>query len=138
MKGKVLQTTGSWYKIQCADGKVRDARLKGKFKMDDLKLTNPIAVGDNIVLENLLDESALMITEILPRKNYIIRQSPRKKFHQHVIASNIDQAIIITSIYKPRTSTGFIDRFIVAAESFHIPVKIVINKTDLLSKPKTS
>ncbi len=136
MKGKVLQTTGSWYKIQCEDGKVRDARLKGRFKTDDIKLTNPVAVGDNVALRSESDDSGLMIHEILPRKNYIIRQSPRKKFHQHVIAANIDQAILITSIYKPRTSTGFIDRFMVAAESFHIPVKIVINKTDLLTKPK--
>ncbi|MEZ5006719.1 MAG: ribosome small subunit-dependent GTPase A [Chitinophagales bacterium] len=134
MKGKVLQTTGSWYKILCQDGSTREARLKGKFKNDKIKLTNPIAVGDNIELQNEQDVNEAMITEIYPRKNYIIRQSPRKKFHQHIIASNIDQAILITSIHQPRTSLGFIDRFITAAESFHIPVKIVINKTDLLKK----
>lgn len=134
MKGKVLQTTGSWYKILCEDGSTREARLKGKFKYDKIKLTNPIAVGDNIELQNEQDVNEAMITEIYPRKNYIIRQSPRKKFHQHIIASNIDQAILITSIHQPRTSLGFIDRFITAAESFHIPVKIVINKTDLLKK----
>ncbi|MEZ5024558.1 MAG: ribosome small subunit-dependent GTPase A [Chitinophagales bacterium] len=134
MKGKVLQTTGSWYKILCEDGSTREARLKGKFKNDKIKLTNPIAVGDNIELQNEQDVNEAMITEIYPRKNYIIRQSPRKKFHQHIIASNIDQAILITSIHQPRTSLGFIDRFITAAESFHIPVKIVINKTDLLKK----
>ncbi|MCB0501688.1 MAG: ribosome small subunit-dependent GTPase A [Bacteroidetes bacterium] len=138
MKGKVLQTTGSWYKILCDDGQLREARLKGKFKNDKIKLTNPIAVGDNVELQNEKDVNETMITEIYPRKNYIIRQSPRKKFHQHIIASNIDQAILITSIYQPRTSLGFIDRFIIAAESFHIPVKIIINKTDLLKKQHLS
>ncbi len=132
MKGKVLQTTGSWYKILCKDGRTREARLKGKFKNDNIKLTNPIAVGDDVELINEDDINGVVISEIHSRKNYIIRQSPRKKFHQHIIASNIDQALLITSIYQPRTSLGFIDRFIIAAESFHIPVKIIINKTDLL------
>ncbi len=135
MKGKVIRTTGSWYQVLCEDGILRDARLKGKFKTSDFKLTNPIAVGDDVVLLHEDEDYSIVINEILPRKNYIVRQSPRKKFHQHIIASNIDQAILITSIYQPRTSLGFIDRFIIAAESFHIPVKIIINKTDLL-KPK--
>ena len=132
MKGKVTQTTGSWYKVLCEDGCTRDARLKGKFKTHGLKFTNPIAVGDNVTLQDAEEEHGVVINEILDRKNYIIRQSPRKKHHQHIIAANIDQALLISSIYQPRTSLGFIDRFIVASESFHIPVKIMINKTDLL------
>lgn len=132
MEGKVLQSTGSWYKILCADGRLIEARLRGKFKNEGFKFTNPVAVGDDVELSNADDETGVVISAIRPRKNYIIRQSPRKKHHQHIIASNIDQAVLITSIYQPRTSLGFIDRFIIAAESFHIPVKIVINKTDLL------
>lgn len=134
MKGKVIRTTGSWYQVLCEDGIMRDARLKGKFKINDIKLTNPIAVGDDVTILTEDEDYSIVISEILPRKNYIVRQSPRKKFHQHIIASNIDQAILIVSIYQPRTSLGFIDRFIIAAESFHIPVKIIINKIDLLKK----
>jgi ribosome biogenesis GTPase len=134
MKGKVIRTTGSWYQVLCEDGIMRDARLKGKFKTSDFKLTNPIAVGDNVLVNPDDEEYSIVISEILPRSNYIVRQSPRKKFHQHIIASNIDQALLITSIVQPRTSLGFIDRFIIAAESFHIPVIIIINKTDLLRK----
>lgn len=131
MKGKVLQSTGSWYKIQCEDGHQRDARLKGKFKTAGLRFTNPVAVGDDVILHTDADEHGLVITEVLARSNYIVRQSPRKKFHQHIIAANIDQALLIVSIRQPRTSLGFIDRFIIAAESFHIPVVIMINKVDL-------
>jgi ribosome biogenesis GTPase len=135
VKGKVIQTTGSWYKVLCEDGVMRDARLKGKFKMQDMRFTNPIAVGDNVALRNAEDAGGVVINEIFERKNYIVRQSPRRKFHQHIIAANLDQALLIVSIHLPRTSLGFIDRFIIAAESFHIPVKIMVNKTDLL-KPK--
>lgn len=135
MKGKVIQTTGSWYKVLCEDGLERDARLKGRFKNEDMRFTNPIAVGDDVELHNAEDASGVVIDHICDRRNYIVRQSPRKKFHQHIIAANIDQALLMVSIYSPRTSLGFIDRFIIAAESFHIPVHILINKTDLL-KPK--
>jgi len=135
MKGKVIQTTGSWYKVLCEDGLTRDARLKGRFKIKDIRKTNPVSVGDDVGLHDADDINGVVIDEIFERKNYIVRQSPRKKFYQQVIAANIDQALLITSLYQPRTSLGFIDRFIVAAESFHIPVKIMINKTDLL-KPK--
>lgn len=134
MKGMVLQTTGSWYSILCEDGITRDARLKGKFKTSGIRFTNPVAVGDQVVLESAEDHTGTVISEILERKNYIVRQSPRKKFHAHIIAANLDQAVIMASIHQPRTSTGFIDRFIAAAESFHVPVKIIINKTDLLKR----
>ena len=129
-KGRIIQTTGSWYQV-LLDGKMVMARLKGKFKLDELDTTNPIAVGDFVTLEKTVNNEYI-INEIHPRHNYIVRQSPRNKHQRHIIASNIDQALLIVTIAQPRTSLGFIDRFIAAAESFHIPVKIVLNKTDLI------
>jgi ribosome biogenesis GTPase len=134
IKGRIIQTTGSWYQV-LLDGNVITARLKGKFKLDDLDTTNPIAVGDYVSLEKT-DNHEYIINEIHPRNNYIIRQSPRNKHQRHIIASNIHQALLIVTIAQPRTSLGFIDRFIAAAESFHIPVKLVVNKTDLITKEK--
>ena len=132
--GKTIQTTGSWYQV-LVDEKIITARLKGKFKLEELDTTNPIAVGDEVVLEKT-ETNEFIIIEIKNRKNYIIRQSPRNKHQRHIIASNIDLALLIVTISQPRTSLGFVDRFIAAAESFHIPVKIVINKIDLLQKSK--
>lgn len=132
--GKIIQTTGSWYQV-LVDEKIITARLKGKFKLEELDTTNPIAVGDEVVLEKT-ETNEFVIIEIKKRKNYIIRQSPRNKHQRHIIASNIDLALLIVTISQPRTSLGFIDRFIAAAESFHIPVKIIINKIDLLQKSK--
>lgn len=129
-KGRITQTTGSWYQV-LLDGKMVMARLKGKFKLDELDTTNPIAVGDFVTLEKTVNNEYI-INEIHPRHNYIVRQSPRNKHQRHIIASNVDQALLIVTIAQPRTSLGFIDRFIAAAESFHIPVKIVLNKTDLI------
>jgi ribosome biogenesis GTPase / thiamine phosphate phosphatase len=129
-KGRIIQTTGSWYQV-LADGKIITARLKGKFKLDKLDTTNPIAVGDFVGLEET-EHHEYIINEIYPRHNYIIRQSPRNKHQRHIIASNIDLALLVVTIAQPRTSLGFIDRFIAAAESFHIPVKLVINKIDLI------
>ncbi|MFN8238942.1 MAG: ribosome small subunit-dependent GTPase A [Chitinophagales bacterium] len=134
LKGRIIQTTGSWYQVLSED-KIITARLKGKFKLEELDTTNPIAVGDFVTLEKT-DREEFVITEIHPRTNYIIRQSPRNKHQRHIIASNIDQALLVVTIAHPRTSLGFIDRFIAAAESFHIPVKIVLNKIDLLKKDK--
>ena len=130
MKGRILQTTGSWYQV-LLDDEIVPARLKGKFKLEELDTTNPIAVGDFVTLEKT-EGGEFIINEIRNRNNYIIRQSPRNKHQRHIIASNIDLALLIVTIAQPRTSLGFIDRFIAAAESFHIPVKIVINKIDLI------
>lgn len=130
MKGRILQTTGSWYQVLLEDKTVM-ARLKGKFKLDNLDTTNPIAVGDFVTLEKT-ESNEFIINKIHERHNYIIRQSPRNKHQRHIIASNIDLALLVVTIAQPRTSLGFIDRFIAAAESFHIPVKIVINKIDLI------
>ena len=132
MKGKIIQTTGSWYQV-LVDGKIIAARLKGKFKLDQFDTTNPIAVGDDVIIE-ATERHEYVIQEILERHNYIIRQSPRNKHQRHIIASNIDLALLIVTISQPRTSLGFIDRFIAAAASFHIPVKIIINKIDLIKE----
>ena len=130
LKGRIIQTTGSWYQV-LLDDKIITARLKGKFKLEELDTTNPIAVGDYVTLEKT-EGNEFIINEIHERNNYIIRQSPRNKHQRHIIASNIDQALLVVTIAQPRTSLGFVDRFIAAAESFHIPVKIIINKIDLI------
>jgi ribosome biogenesis GTPase / thiamine phosphate phosphatase len=131
MKGRVIKSTGSWYIVQ-VDGQVLSARLKGKFKQDELKLTNPIAVGDWVELEREENQQTAVISEILPRGNYVIRKSTRKQHFSHIIASNLDQAILVITMKKPRTSLGFIDRFLVSTESFRIPAILVVNKMDQL------
>ncbi len=134
MKGRIIQTTGLWYEV-LVDNKIITARLKGKFKTENFDTTNPIAVGDVVTLEKT-NQHEFVITDIHPRINYIVRQSPRQKHHRHIIASNIDQALLMVTIAHPRTSLGFIDRFIAAAESFHIPVQIIVNKIDLIQSEK--
>lgn len=132
-KGRVTKSTGSWYAVLASDGVTYQCRLRGKFKLINKKITNPIAVGDWVgIEEDKAQDDAWIITEITPRTNYIIRRSPKKTDHGHLLAANIDQAIIIATIKQPVTSTGFIDRFLVTAESYRIPSRIVINKRDLL------
>ena len=131
MKGRVIKSTGSWYQVHTDQG-ILSARLKGKFKQDELKLTNPIAVGDWVELEKEEGQESAVIHEILPRDNYVIRKSTRKQHFSHIIASNIDQAILVVTMKKPRTSLGFIDRFLVATESYGIPTLLVVNKMDQL------
>ncbi|SIS49498.1 ribosome small subunit-dependent GTPase A [Belliella pelovolcani] len=135
MQGRVIKSTGSWYMVQTASGLVK-SRLRGKFKQDNLKLTNPIAVGDYVEVVQEADLPTWTIDEILPRENYIIRKSTRKIHFSHIIASNIDQAYLIITIRNPRTSLGFIDRFLVSTESFRIPATIIVNKMDLVEKEK--
>ena len=132
MQGLVYKSTGSWYTVKDQTGKVWNARMKGVFKIDDITSTNPVAVGDIVDLEaeNELEGSA-MITKIHDRLNYINRQSPRTKYQQHIVAANIDQSLLIATIKEPRTSHGFIDRFLVACEMYHVAAIIVFNKYDL-------
>lgn len=132
--GLVLRSTGSWYDVRAEDGHVFQARLKGKFKIKDLKVTNPIAVGDRVQFD-LEDEAEnrAIIYGIEPRENYIIRQSVHKTAHGHILAANLDQAVLLATLTLPRTSLGFIDRFLVAAESFRISTTVVFNKTDILN-----
>ncbi len=133
MKATVYKSTGSWYSVKTDDGQWLQARMKGVFKIDeDITSTNPIAVGDvvTIAAEDTA-EKTVTITGIDDRKNYINRQSPRHKHQQHIIAANLDQSILLATIKEPRTSTGFIDRFLVACEMYHVPAIIVYNKSDL-------
>ena len=132
--GLIIRSTGSWYDIRNADGHIYQGRLKGKFKIKGLKVTNPIAVGDRVTFEVEDEtENTAIITAIDPRENYIIRQSVHKTAHGHILAANLDQAVLLATLTLPRTSLGFIDRFLVSAESFRIPTVIVFNKTDILN-----
>jgi len=134
LEGLVMKSTGSWYEVKTEEGSFFRCRLRGKLKLKDMKITNPVAVGD-IVRFELEKEDQGIISEINERKNYLIRKSTRKTGHGHIIASNIDQAILIVSLIFPRTSIGFIDRYLVSAESFRIPARIIFNKADLLNEP---
>lgn len=137
MKGLVYKSTGSWYVLRADDGANWEARIKGRLKIDDeISSTNPIAVGDFVTFdaENEVTHTGI-ISAITDRHNYMVRVSPHNHNQKHIIASNLDLALLITTITEPRTSTGFIDRFLITAEAYHIPAIIVINKTDLL-KPK--
>ncbi len=132
MEGVIIKSTGSWYSVRLRDGEEVKARLPGRFKLENKKNSNPIAVGDKV---KLIPESENFVIElILPRKNYIVRKSPKNKYFAHMIAANIDQAILIASYKKPRTSLGFIDRFFVTLEAFRIPGFLLINKSDLYLK----
>lgn len=130
-EGIVIKSTGSWYEVRNADGIVSLCRLRGKIRLDGLRTTNPIAVGDKVLYEKENNKDTCVINTILPRNNVIIRKSVNLSKASHIIASNIDQAILVATIAHPRTSTGFIDRFLVTAEAYHIPVTIVFNKYDL-------
>ena len=132
MDGVIIKSTGSWYLVRLQDGKEVKARLPGRFKLENKKISNPIAVGDKVEL--LPEAENFLIEVITPRKNYIVRKSPKKKHFAHMIAANVDQAVLIASHKRPRTSLGFIDRFLVTLEAFRIPGYLLINKSDLYSK----
>ena len=136
MKGIVTKSTGSWYSVLKPDGTFIECRLKGKFKVLGIKTTNPLAVGDHVVFRVLREEGTGVITQILPRKNYIIRKATKLSKLSHILAANLDQAIIIVTLAEPRTSTGFIDRFLITAEAYHIPAVIIFNKIDLYNDGK--
>ncbi len=133
MRARVYKSTGSWYSIKSEEGLFYQARIKGAIKLDNRSSTNPISVGDwvNAEMEEGGDEQAIMIDEILDRDNYVARQSPHNKRQQHIIASKLDQSILLATLKSPKTSQGFIDRFLIACESFHIPASIFLNKADL-------
>jgi len=132
MNGLVMRSTGSWYDVLSENGNTIQCRVRGKLRLEGIKETNPIAVGDNVSYD--LENGEGVIHKILPRENYIVRQSVKKTGHSHVIAANIDQAMVVATLILPRTSLGFIDRFLVAAESFRIPQVIIFNKKDLLDQ----
>src|SRR5688572_4964774 len=133
MKGIVMRSTGSFYDVLGEDGQKYNCRVRGKIRLEGIKETNPVAVGDRVTFE--MEYEIGSILEILDRDNHILRQSVKKTGHSHVLAANIDQVMLVATLAFPRTSLGFIDRFLVSAESFRIPQVIVFNKTDLLDEP---
>lgn len=130
-EGVVIKSTGSWYEVRNDQGEIVLCRLRGKIRLDGLRTTNPVAVGDKVIFEKENNKDTCVINKILPRFNVIVRKSVNLSKASHIIASNIDQAILVATIAQPRTSTGFIDRFLVTAEAYHIPTTIVFNKCDL-------
>ena len=142
MEATVYKSTGSWYVVKSEDGATFNSRIKGKFKIDDITSTNPIAVGDHVEIEMPVcptgrenkGEASVVITKIIDRKNYITRQSPHNKHQHHIVASNLDQSLLFATLKDPKTSQGFIDRFLITSEAYHIPSIIVFNKADLHKK----
>src|SRR5436190_17847678 len=135
MKAVVYKSTGSWYTVKDETGRWHNARMKGIFKIDEITSTNPVAVGDEVAIETENEtEGTAIITKIFDRHNYINRQSPRYKHQHHIVASNLDQSMLVATVREPRTSQGFIDRFLVASEMFHVPAIVVFNKADLYRK----
>ncbi len=132
MKGIVLKSTGSWYEVLAEDKTKFMCRVRGKIRLDDSKETNPVAVGDYVLFDQ--EDVNGAIYEILPRKNHLLRQSVKKSSHAQVLAANVDQVLLLATIKQPRTSLGFIDRFLVSAESFRIPQILLFNKQDLLTE----
>ncbi|MBW8332565.1 MAG: ribosome small subunit-dependent GTPase A [Prolixibacteraceae bacterium] len=143
-KGIVIKSTGSWYTVKTDDGNSIECRIKGNFRLKGIRSTNPIAVGDHVEItetkEDNNSEGAVigLITNIIERKNYIIRKSPNLSKESHIIAANIDQAFLIVTIKHPVTTTTFIDRFLVSAEAYRIPCHIIFNKIDLYNEAQTS
>ena len=132
MQGKIYKSTGSWYVVKTTDGTTWNARLKGIFKLDGITSTNPLAVGDDVEFEAENEgEQTGLITAIHNRHNYINRQSPSHRMQHHIVAANIDQSFLIVTLKDPRTSQGFIDRWLVTCEAYHVPAILLFNKTDL-------
>lgn len=133
MKGLVIKSTGSWYQVLTEQGETVECRIKGKFRTKDIKTTNPIAVGDQVEIEEEPDLDTGLITKLYDRKNYIIRKSVNLSKQAQIIAANLDQAFLVVTLASPRTSLGFIDRFLVTAEAYDIPARLIFNKLDLFS-----
>ena len=127
MKGLVIKNTGSWYTVLTDDGLTADCKIKGNFRLRGIRSTNPIAVGDRVEVRDGF------IIEIEDRRNYIIRKSINLSKQSHILAANVDQALLVVTVSKPETSTTFIDRFLASAEAYRVPVILIFNKTDLLS-----
>ena len=132
MRGLVVKNTGSWYTVKTDDGRLVNSKVKGNFRLRGIRSTNPVAVGDRVeIAENA--EGTAFITEIQDRTNYIIRKSPNLSKQSHIIAANVDQALLVVTVNYPQTSTTFIDRFLTSAEAYRVPVVLLFNKADLLT-----
>ena len=133
MRGLVIKNTGSWYTVLTGDGQLIECKIKGNFRLKGIRSTNPVAVGDRVeIVPN--NEGTAFITEIEDRRNYIIRKSINLSKQSHILAANVDQAILVVTVVNPQTSTTFIDRFLASAEAYRVPVILVFNKTDLLDE----
>src|SRR5690606_8096300 len=133
MKGLVIKSTGSWYQVKTDEGNSIDCRIKGKFRIKGIQTTNPIAAGDVVEIEPEQDLGTGVITRLCERRNYIIRKSVNLSKQAQIIAANLDQAFLIVTLASPRTSLGFIDRFLVTAEAYDISAGLIFNKLDLFS-----
>jgi len=131
LKGVVTKSTGSWITVRSEDGTRTECRLKGQFRIHGLRSTNPVAIGDKVEFEKQPDEDTGVITHIRERDNYIIRKAINLSRTTHIIAANLDHAFLIVTLARPKTSTGFIDRFLVTATGYYIPASIIFNKIDL-------
>ena len=132
MKGLVIKNTGSWYTVLTDDGPTVDCKIKGNFRLRGIRSTNPVAVGDRVeIITN--QEGTAFITEIEDRRNYIIRKSINLSKQSHILAANVDQALLVITVARPETSTTFIDRFLASAEAYRVPVILTFNKTDTLA-----
>lgn len=135
MKGLVLKSTGKWYTVELEDGSIVNCRIRGRLRLDGLKTTNPIAVGDIVILSDSVDEEGKMqIEDYEERKNYIVRKSTNLSKQKQILAANVDRAYLIVTLHSPVTHLAFIDRFLVSAESFRIPTSLLFNKKDTYSK----
>lgn len=133
-EGVVVKSTGSWYNVRLENGEMLDCRIIGRFRLDGKKLTNPVAVGDRVQVAPDQESGKGIIKNILERENYVVRQSPRKKHDLHLLASNVDQAVLIITIVQPMLKQGFIDRFLLMTEPYNIPTTIIFNKADLYTE----
>ena len=137
MKGLVIKNTGSWYTVLTDDGSTVDCKIKGNFRIKGIRSTNPVAVGDRVTISSPSTgggQEGVWITEIEDRRNYIIRKSINLSKQSHILAANVDQALLVVTVVKPETSTTFIDRFLASAEAYRVPVILLFNKTDLLNE----
>ena len=131
MKGLVVKNTGSWYTVRTDDGRQIESKIKGNFRLKGIRSTNPVAVGDRVTIV-VNQEGTAFISEIEDRRNYIIRKSQNLSKQSHILAANVDQALLVVTVNHPLTSTIFIDRFLASAEAYRVPVVLIFNKTDLL------
>ncbi len=131
MTGLVIRNTGNWYVVQADEGTLYDCKVKGNFRLRGIRSTNPVAVGDRVSISPQPDGRSALIDDILDRRNYIIRRASNLSKQSHIIAANVDQAVLLVTIAHPETSTTFIDRFLASAEAYRVPVLLIFNKTDL-------
>lgn len=143
MNGLVIRNTGSWYTVQTDDGQLLDCKVKGNFRLKGIRSTNPVAVGDRVSVIPQADQAgghgdgaevnrAGLITDIVERRNYVIRKASNLSKQSHIIAANVDVALLVVTLAHPETSTTFIDRFLASTEAYRVPVTLVFNKVDLL------